>query len=238
MSMTNGHRVVAIQNAGQQTATPQDAQAEAAALAAWAHTGAAVRLIDVHIGDCALLLDRIQPGAPLPGGDDPAAVQVVAGLLSRLHRAAPAALPFPALEEIYVLFEAQARDDAACEQRTSGDPTRGAAGLRRLDAARAAAVSLCATTEQAVLLHGDFLDKNLLLGRAGYVAIDPIPGIGDPLRARRLLRRLPSARHRDPAASRGHSRAHGPGPAPRATMGRGLDRPAGLSGLARRPIRP
>jgi streptomycin 6-kinase len=31
-----------------------------------------------------------------------------------------------------------------------------------------------------VLLHGDFLDKNLLLGPAGYIAIDPMPRVGDP----------------------------------------------------------
>lgn len=46
--------------------------------------------------------------------------------------------------------------------------------------ARAAAMNLCATTERTVLLHGDFVDKNLLRSGAGYVAIDPIPRIGDP----------------------------------------------------------
>jgi len=61
------------------------------------------------------------------------------------------------------------------EQRVSGDPKRGAAGLQRLDAARATALKLCATTERPVLLHGDFLDKNLLWKGVGYVAIDPIP---------------------------------------------------------------
>jgi streptomycin 6-kinase len=46
--------------------------------------------------------------------------------------------------------------------------------------ARAAAMNLCATTGRTVLLHGDFLDKNLLRSCAGYVAIDPMPRIGDP----------------------------------------------------------
>jgi streptomycin 6-kinase len=41
-------------------------------------------------------------------------------------------------------------------------------------------MKLCATTERTVLLHGDFLDKNLLRSSAGYAAIDPIPRIGDP----------------------------------------------------------
>ncbi len=31
-----------------------------------------------------------------------------------------------------------------------------------------------------MLLHGDFLDKNLLCARHGYVAIDPLPRLGDP----------------------------------------------------------
>jgi streptomycin 6-kinase len=39
-------------------------------------------------------------------------------------------------------------------------------------------MNLCATTERAVLLHGDFLDKNLLRCSGGYVAIDPTPRIG------------------------------------------------------------
>ena len=29
-------------------------------------------------------------------------------------------------------------------------------------------------------LHGDFLDKNLLLGTKGFLAIDPMPWVGDP----------------------------------------------------------
>ncbi|HEY0695884.1 MAG TPA: aminoglycoside phosphotransferase family protein [Kribbella sp.] len=66
------------------------------------------------------------------------------------------------------------------EQRTRGDPRRGEGGLARLGVAKAAAMRLCATTEQPVLLHGDFLDKNLLCTETGYVAVDPIPRLGDP----------------------------------------------------------
>jgi streptomycin 6-kinase len=40
-------------------------------------------------------------------------------------------------------------------------------------------MELRATTEQPVLLHGDFPDKNLLRSGFGYVAIDPNPAIGD-----------------------------------------------------------
>ncbi len=162
------------------TATPEEARLEAAALASWAQTEAVVRLIDADISYGALLLERIRPGTPLPGGDEPGSVEVAAGLLARLHLAVHGELTFPALEDIYVRAESQARDDADFEQRASGEPTRGAARLERLEMARAAAMKLCATTERAVLLHGDLLDKNLLRSGAGYVAIDPIPCIGDP----------------------------------------------------------
>jgi streptomycin 6-kinase len=162
------------------TTPSEGASAEAAALAARAHTGAAARLIDVNTEACALLLDRIQPGTRLPGGDDPVAVQVASDLLTRLHRASPGTFPFPALEQIYSHLEDQAREGAGYERRTRGDPMRAAAGLQRLDAARSAAMTLCDSAGQTVLLHGDFFDKNLLWDGAGYVAIDPMPRIGDP----------------------------------------------------------
>jgi streptomycin 6-kinase len=162
------------------TVTQEQARAEAAALAMWEHTGAAVRLLDADFEYSALILERVRPATPLPGGDDPAAVEVAADLLIRLHRARAAAFPFQALEETYVDLEDQARDNAAFEQRTRHAPARGEAGLRRLGAARAAAMRLCATAGRTVVLHGDFLGKNLLWNGARYVAIDPIPRVGDP----------------------------------------------------------
>lgn len=162
------------------TPTPEEARVEAAALGVWAGTGAAVHLIDADFEQSALLLNRIRPATPLPGNDDPVAIEVAAELLTRLHQPSPGDFPFPALEEIYGQLERGSREDAAYEQRASGDPTRGVAGLQRLDAARAAAMSLCATTGRRVLLHGDVLDKNLLWNGTGYVTIDPIPRLGDP----------------------------------------------------------
>jgi streptomycin 6-kinase len=160
-------------------ATAQEARAEAAALGAWDGTGTTIHLIDADFQHSALLLDRVRPATPLPSNDDSVAIEVAADLLRRLHETPPGSFPFPALEQIYSRMERRSREDADYEQRTNGDPTRGAAGLERLDAARTAAKQLCATTERPVLLHGDFLDKNLLWDGAGYVAIDPIPCIGD-----------------------------------------------------------
>jgi streptomycin 6-kinase len=49
-----------------------------------------------------------------------------------------------------------------------------------MDAAGRAAGELCATSTRSVLLHGDFLDKNLLLNADRFVAVDPIPRSGEP----------------------------------------------------------
>jgi streptomycin 6-kinase len=162
------------------TVTPEQARAEAAALVMWGHTEAAVRLVDAEFEQGALILERVRPATHLPEGDEPVAIEIAAGLLTRLHHAQATTFPFPALEETYAHLEDQARDNAAYEQRTRHAPTRGEAGLQRLDAARAAVMRLCATTGLKVVLHGDFLDKNLLHNGARYVAIDPIPCVGDP----------------------------------------------------------
>ena len=86
-----------------------------------------MRLIDADVSHGALLLERIQPGTPPPGGHDPVSVQVTARLLARFRPAAHGQLPFPALEDIYLRLQSQAGDDADCEQRARGQPDRGAA---------------------------------------------------------------------------------------------------------------
>ncbi len=162
------------------SATSEEARAEAAALTAWMPTRAAAQLIDVDGDLDALLLERVRPGTALSGGDGLAAVAVAADLLMRLHGAEPGGFCFPTLAESYPRLEDQARDDAAYERRTRGDPARGAAGLDRLGAAATTARELCASIERTVLLHGDFLRKNVLLRGTGYAAIDPMPRVGDP----------------------------------------------------------
>jgi len=161
-------------------ATERETRAEAAALSAWGHTRAAVQLIDTDLMQRALLLERIQPGTHLPGNGDAASIEITADLLTRLHQAPAGSFPFPDLQQIYMRAEQRSRDDASYERRVSGDRTLGEAGLARLGDARSAAERLCASTEQPVLLHGDFLDKNVLSSGGSYLAIDPIPCIGDP----------------------------------------------------------
>jgi streptomycin 6-kinase len=161
-------------------ATETEARAEVAALTAWDLSGAAARLIDADLGESALLLERVRPGTPLPAGDDAASAEIAAELLSRLHRVPAGGFAFPGLLPVYRLAEKQSRDDAAYERRASGDITLGEAGLARLGEARAAAERLCASARRMVLLHGDFLDKNVLWAADRYLAIDPIPCFGDP----------------------------------------------------------
>ncbi|MBB6034313.1 phosphotransferase [Phytomonospora endophytica] len=160
---------------------PTEARAEAAALSAFAQTGAVVRLIDGDFTVGALLLERIRPGTPLPAGNDEEATEVAADLLTKLHRAAvPTSFPFATLAETYPAREAQALTDNAFERRARAEPERGKAGLVRLAAAGSTAMELCAGTDRPVLLHGDFVDKNILRTRDGHLAVDPSPQTGDP----------------------------------------------------------
>jgi streptomycin 6-kinase len=143
---------------------------EAAALRLWSGAGA-VRLRDWDPSAGALLLDRLVPGTPLPPDNDEQAAQIAARVLRILHATGvPATHPFPTLP--------QAFDSYIERVRFESDPST--VGVRLLRQCRDAAVRLWSTTAQVVLLHGDFIDKNLLLGASGYVAIDPMPYLGDP----------------------------------------------------------
>jgi len=159
--------------------TPSAGEAEVAALSAWSGSGAAVTLIDADGDNQALLLERVQPGTPLPPGDETVAVAVATELLAGLHRG-QSSFGFPTLEETYPAWEARARADCAYERQYRAEPSRGEAGLSRLGSARELAFSLSGSVPAPVLLHGDFCDKNLLWAGSCYLAIDPIPSIGDP----------------------------------------------------------
>jgi streptomycin 6-kinase len=142
---------------------------EAAALALWDGRGAP-RLLDFDAASGALLLVRLVPGTPLPGGDDAAAVERVAPALTALHAAR---VPTPGAFPTQLAF----LDTWSNWVRSSAE--EGTAGLRLFDVALRLARALCATAADPVLLHGDYIDKNLLLDGSDYVAVDPIPRIGD-----------------------------------------------------------
>lgn len=158
--------------------------AEAAALKSWARTGAAVGLIAATAD--ALLLARARPGLQQPWRpegrlDD--TVEMAGELLRRLWSVRPGSFRYPTLSSVYAEDERVARDDAILEQRNRGEPDRGVTGLRRLPAAAAAAERLMATAPGAIVLHGDFITKNIFsddTSPEGWVALDPLPMMGDP----------------------------------------------------------
>ena len=175
--LTGGHRSDVYACDGELviklTVTPEERATEAAALRAWDGRGA-VPLLDVDEQHDALLLPRIRPATHLPGGGHDTAVQVAAGLLTALHGATSTSR-FPTTLEAYDRHEVLCIRDATREEGKP-DPI----GVRMLPAARAEMHRLQASADREVLLHGDFIDKNLLLGPEGYVATDPIPRLGDP----------------------------------------------------------
>jgi len=143
---------------------------EAAALGLWSGRGSiSLRACDLTSG--ALLLDRLVPGTPLPPASNRRAIELVAPVLRDLHGVEmPARHPFPTLR--------QAFDSYLERVRAWTEP--GAVGVGLLGQSRVAALRLCSTARQTVLLHGDFLDKNLLFDSTHLVAIDPMPRVGDP----------------------------------------------------------
>ena len=146
---------------------------EAAALRVWQGRGAAaVRAFDAVSG--ALLLERIVPGTHLSQSDPEEGARVAAEVLAALHGAGvDPTWEFPNLAD---WFDGLIGFGTTVHERYEPD----AIGWRYLDVARSAGVGLCSERGSRVLLHGDFLNKNLLLGPTGYVAVDPLPMLGDP----------------------------------------------------------
>lgn len=159
--------------------TLAEAHAEVAALRAWTGSGASVALLDSDERLGALLLERLRPGTPMPRGDV-ATVQVAAAMLSALHARPPGGFAFRDVAGSFPSREGWVRDDLAYFRRPLGEPERAVAAERALPAAGALMERLAANTLRKVLLHGDFLTKNLLRAGDGYRAIDPMPRLGDP----------------------------------------------------------
>jgi streptomycin 6-kinase len=149
-----------------------DVDEQCRALRAWDGRGA-IRLLGYEPDDRACLLERCLPGtdaADLPAHEaDKAATEVLRGLWS----AETSALGSGASLADLCAHRARVMDDRAEEFREAADvgPFREAARLYR---------SLPASAEREVLLHGDFHRRNLLLSERGWLALDPMPRVGDP----------------------------------------------------------
>ncbi len=152
------------------------ARAEAAALAAWGGRGAC-RLLWSGDEGRVLVLEAIRPGTAVSPGPERSDAAAAAALLSALHldpAAAPAEIPPAAVELGWRFRRAHGLLD-------SGTFAGGMVDHAAIEAAHASALELDRGTPARRLLHGDFIDKNLLVEAGGrWRAIDPRPCIGDP----------------------------------------------------------
>ena len=149
---------------------------EAAALAHWSGNGIAP-LIDFDVETGALLLQRIRPGTFLMERDrsmvdDELAVRAAAGALAAMQSVSlPEEGRFPSFAEKLEWWLHWATVSGEAE----------AAGMPMLPLFERCARILDASAPRRTLAHGDFVAKNLLLGPDdSYVAVDPLPYVGDP----------------------------------------------------------
>ena len=143
-----------------------DTDGEPLALRVWAGDGAA-RLVAALPSEGMLLLERLDPRVDLRTVDTESSLEVIGGLLARLHVPAPPAMPALSTWSGRWLDEATRRD--ALPRRMVAR----ARGLHRELTADAAC--------DATLLHGDLHDENVLAAtREPWLAIDPQPRAGHP----------------------------------------------------------
>jgi streptomycin 6-kinase len=131
------------------------------------------RLLEVDVANCAILLERVEPGdtlVSLARTDDDAATRIAAQVMRTLWRP---------VEPQGLLPLASWFDDAFAKHRAYyGGPGPFPAAV--LDRAERLARDLLAATRDPVLLHGDCHHYNILTSaRAGWLAIDPKGVVGD-----------------------------------------------------------
>jgi len=146
---------------------------EAEALGEWAGNGA-IQLIEYDTGTGAMLAERCVPGASLADLKEPHdADDLAAELLSRLHVSPPQLRQFQRLADRAVQL--------AHDLPTRVEAARMRIDQHMLDTATDLFGQLSQPGPTEVLLHGDFhLDNVLAATRQPWLAIDPLPMIGDP----------------------------------------------------------
>jgi streptomycin 6-kinase len=152
------------------------AQDEAVALRRWQTEHVpAVLADDAALG--ALLLEAVEPGAPLDESRTIPRTEALASLLTSLHHPG-GPLPVrvrPVAKRIEHLYEAGRRNYDRRPDLAAVIPPDLYERGRRL------AMRLAGDVPAAALLHGDLTPANLLDGgERGLVAIDPAPCVGDP----------------------------------------------------------
>jgi streptomycin 6-kinase len=143
------------------------------ALRVWGGNGAA-RLLDFDPATGAMLLERCLPGEHLADRVTlEQADEIVADLMHRLWRPVPDPHPFASLDGFAVELG----------RRAQANYERAAAPIERslLDETLEILGELRVTDASPVLLHGDLHHKNILSAeREQWLAIDPLPRVGDP----------------------------------------------------------
>lgn len=144
------------------TPDPDVFSAEAAALNAWADCPAVVSLLDSVVEDNALLIEALEPGAPLSDW------RLAGSLLAELRSVPAPTSGFPTVAgRVDFMYDLARR-------RNPGLPSP------LIDASHAAARRLADTGSVVRLVHGDLHPANVLAAGSRHVAIDPRPCLGDP----------------------------------------------------------
>ena len=144
---------------------------EAAALTAFGGRGICSLLeLDLPLG--AMLLERLQPGAPLTAvEDDEEATALAAGVMKNLRRPAPPGHGFPTVSDWARGFERLRR---RFDGGTGPMPEGLVGNAERLFA------ELLASEGEKILLHGDLHHENILsTGGGSWLAIDPKGVVGE-----------------------------------------------------------
>lgn len=115
----------------------------------------------------------------MPRGESSSVVDAAA-VLEALHGAAAIDYSFPALAGTSSDHLDDVLVDLEHERRTRGELDRASAAERSLRSACVLFERLCATAPETVVLHGDFLTKNVLADGRTFKVIDPLPHRGDP----------------------------------------------------------
>ena len=134
--------------------------------------GGICRLLELDADRGAMLLERLEPGAPLTTVEnDEEATAVAAGVMKKLWRPAPADHDFPLVSDWAGGFD---------RLRKRFDGGTGPMPARLVEDAESLFADLLASQGEPLLLHGDLHQENILTaGREPWLAIDPKGVVGE-----------------------------------------------------------
>jgi len=131
-----------------------------------------VRLYEENRKDCIFLLEKISPGTSLAELDDDKATDILLNLMPKLWKPYHGKYPFPTTKD-------WGRGFSRLRKRYKGET--GLLNATLVDKAENLFADLLASSDSAVLLHGDLHHGNVLISeRESYLAIDPKGVLGEP----------------------------------------------------------